>query len=130
MPVQYPMSKTSSNPIDYLRFFSYAWEGVRYAIGHHRSFLLQVIAGAGVMGMGLWFGVTREEWLILLVMVFVVLGAELLNTSIETTLDYMTREHHLKVKVAKDVAAGGVLVIALGALVIGLIIFLPYWLGL
>lgn len=125
---QFLMSKPSSDPTDYLHFFSYAWEGIRYALRHHRSFAIQVLVGFLVIGLGLILGVTKTEWLILLLVVFAVLVAELLNTAVETALDYVAKEHHVDVKVAKDVAAGGVLVTAIGAVVIGLIIFLPYFL--
>lgn len=120
------MSKTSSNPIDYLHFFSHAWEGIRYALRHHRSFALQVMIGLLVVGLALRLQINKAEWLILLFVIFAVWVAELLNTAVETALDYMAKEHHIDVKVAKDVAAGGVLVTAVGAVVIGLIIFLPY----
>lgn len=120
------MSQPSKNPLDYLRFFSHAWEGVRYALKHHRSFGLQVLAGLLVVGVGLWMRLSKLEWLVLLMVTFAVLVAELLNTAVETALDYMAKEHHLDVKLAKDIAAAGVLVTAVGAAIIGLIIFLPY----
>jgi len=120
------MSRRSLNPIQYLRFFGYAVEGLHYALRHHTSFGVQILIGLMAVGAGLYFRITRVEWMVLLFVSFAVLVAELLNTAIETTLDYMEKEHHHDVKVAKDVAAGGVLLTAVGAMVVGLIIFLPY----
>lgn len=110
----------------YLHFFKFAIQGLHYAIRHHVSFGVQVLVGLLAIAAGFFFGVTRTEWLVLIVVIFAVLVAELLNTAIETTLDYMAKEHNIDVKVAKDVAAGGVLVMAVGAVIIGLIVFLPY----
>lgn len=73
-----------------------------------------------------YFHVSRVEWLILILCIAFVISAELINTAIEISLDYLAKEHHVKVEAAKDIAAGGVLVTAIGAAIIGLIIFLPY----
>ena len=110
----------------YFRSFGYAIEGLVYAFKEHSSFRVETIAAIGVLLAGLFFGISREEWLVLIVLIFSVLVAELLNTSIETALDYLAFEHHISVKVAKDVAAGAVFLLSLGSVVIGLIIFLPY----
>jgi diacylglycerol kinase len=52
-------------------------------------------------------------------------SAELFNTSIETIVDIITKDKNEKAQIAKDVSAGAVLITAIGAAVVGLIIFLP-----
>lgn len=120
------MPKPSLKPIEYLRAFGYALEGLYYVITHHASFTIQVVVGLITLGLGFYFKITRFEWMVLIFVIFTVLTAELLNTAVETTLDYMAHEHHIQVKKAKDVAAGAVFLIAVSALIIGIIIFFPY----
>ena len=115
---------------NYLHFFSYAFEGLKYAITNHRSFLIQSIAGTLAITAGLVFSITRIEWLILIVSIGGVLTAELFNTAVESVLDYMEKKHNLNVRIAKDVAAGGVLVSAFVSTIVGLLIFGPYLIDL
>ncbi|MCA9389913.1 diacylglycerol kinase family protein [candidate division WWE3 bacterium] len=111
---------------EYLHFFSYAFDGLRYAVTNHRSFLIQVLSGSLAIMAGFLFSISRIEWLILVVSIGGVLTAELFNTAVESILDYMEKKHNLNVRIAKDVAAGGVLVTALVSTVVGLLIFGPY----
>ena len=70
------------------------------------------------------------EWAILIVMISVVLSAELFNTALEATLDRVSVEEHPLAKIGKDVAAGAVFVCAIGAVIVGLLIFGPRLLAL
>lgn len=119
----------SSDILSYFRSFGYAMEGLNHAFKEHTSFKVEVIAAILVSLIGLLVDLNRSDWLVLMVVIFSVLIAELLNTSIETALDYMAKEHHVSVKIAKDVAAGAVFLLSIGAVVIGTIIFWPYILG-
>ena len=74
-----------------------------------------------------YFKVTKIEWLVLILTISAVLVVELVNTSIEVTLNYLTKEHNLDVKAAKDIAAGAVLVASIASVIIGLIVFVPYF---
>lgn len=120
------MSGRSHNPYKYLSSFKYASEGLWYILRHHTSFLIEVCAGTLMIAAGFYISLTRMEWVVLLVLIFLVLTAELLNTSIETTLDYMAKEHHIDVKIAKDVAAGAVLLLSIGSVIVGVLLFWPY----
>lgn len=120
------MPKSNSKLFNYLRSFGYAVEGLHYVILNHRSFGIQVFAALVVIGLGFGVGLSRDEWLITVLTIFWILMAELLNTSVETALDHVAHEHHVNVKVAKDVAAGAVFLSSLGAVVIGLIVFAPH----
>ncbi|MGM9980432.1 MAG: diacylglycerol kinase family protein [Turicibacter bilis] len=80
---------------------------------------------AAVLG-GLSFGISKVELLIILLISAQVICLEMVNTAIERTVDLVTSEYHIYAKIAKDVAAGAVLVAAIFATIIGGIIFLPY----
>ena len=69
--------------------------------------------------------ISKIEWIICVILFALVISAELINTAIETIVDMITMEKNEKAKIAKDVAAGAVLVNAIGSTIIGLIIFIP-----
>ena len=118
-----------TNTFYYLRSFGFAMNGLKHAFAEHTSFRIEVCAAVVVSIAGVYYQISRIEWTLLMLVVFSVLVAELLNTAIETVMDYMTKEHHLSVKIAKDVAAGAVFLLSIGSLVIGLFIFLPHIIG-
>lgn len=74
---------------------------------------------------GIYFKISHTEWLVCIMMIIAVLSLELFNTSIEQLLNLFHPEVNEKVKNIKDMIAGGVGIISLGAGIIGLIIFLP-----
>jgi diacylglycerol kinase (ATP) len=82
------------------------------------------------VGMGLALGIGTGEWAALLTVITVVIALELLNTVVEAAVDLASPQFHPKAKVAKDVAAGAVLVSAVGATLVGAVIFLPRLLAL
>ena len=69
--------------------------------------------------------ISITEWTICIVLFGLVITAELINTAIETTVDIVMPEKNEKAKLAKDIAAGAVLVSAIASAIIGIIIFLP-----
>lgn len=105
--------------------FGYAIEGLRYAWRTQRHLRIHVSLGIVAVGMGLFFSITAPEWAALVTAIALVIALELLNTVVEALVDLFTPEFHSGAKVAKDVAAGAVLVAALGALAVGAAIFLP-----
>lgn len=121
------MPKSPVNYKAYLNSFAHAWEGLVYAFQHHNSFKVETITAVVVILVGMIVGLSHTDWAIVLLLIFSVLVAELLNTAVETALDYMAKEHHLDVKVAKDVSAGAVLLLSIGSVVLGIIIFWPYF---
>lgn len=86
----------------------------------HAAATLVVVAG------GVAFRVTRLEWLVLLMTIVAVWTAESLNTALEFLCDVASPEFHPLVEKAKDVAAGAVLISALGAAAAGALVFGPY----
>ena len=74
---------------------------------------------------GFIFKISITEWIICIVLFGLVITVELINTAIETTVDIVMPEKNEKAKLAKDIAAGAVLVSAIASAIIGIIIFLP-----
>lgn len=105
--------------------FGYAFAGLGYCLRTQRNFRIHVsIAFLGTIA-GLLFGLSLLEWAVFGVMVVTVLAAEMVNTMVEALVDLVTSEYHPLAKVAKDVAAGVVLLTAIGSVVVGALIFLP-----
>lgn len=105
--------------------FGYAIEGWSYAIRHERSVWIHVVMTAAVIAIGTWLNVSRTDWALLVLAMGMVWMAELMNTAVETLVDLVSPEFNPLAKVAKDTAAGAVLVAALAAFVIGLLILGP-----
>ena len=83
-----------------------------------KNFLLVIIAGV-------IFDLNAIEWIICVILFGLVISLELINTAIETTVDLAMPEINEKAKLAKDIAAGAVLVSAIVSVIVGLIIFIP-----
>jgi len=107
------------------RSLGYAFEGIRHAWVTQRHLKIHVGLGLVAAGLGLALGIGIGEWAALLTVITVVVALELLNTVVEAAVDLASPQFHPKAKVAKDVAAGAVLVSALGATLVGAVIFIP-----
>ena len=78
-----------------------------------------------VIIMGIILKISTTEWCICIILFGLVISLELLNTAIETVVDIAMPEINEKAKKAKDISAGAVLIVAIGAAIIGLMIFIP-----
>ena len=107
------------------RSFGYAGQGIRHAWETQRHLRMHVALALVAMGLGLTLGIGVAEWAALVTVITVVIALELLNTVVEAAVDLASPTFHPKAKVAKDMAAGAVLVSAMGAAVVGAVIFLP-----
>ena len=110
--------------------FTYAFEGLKYAFKYEQNILVHSLATILVIIAGIFFKVSLMEWLIITLIIGLVIATELINTSIEATIDLITQETHPLAKIAKDTAAAAVLIFGLVAIIIALIIFLPKFLVL
>jgi undecaprenol kinase len=106
--------------------FKYAFEGIITALKDQPNLKFQVCIGILVLALGYYFQISKNEWLIITLIIGFVLTFELTNTAIEEIVDSFTDQVHPAAKKAKDVAAAAVLVASITAVVIGLTIFLPY----
>ncbi len=109
-----------------LKSFSHALRGVRVVFTHEQNFRIQVVAAAAVVFFATWFGVKRNEWIVLLLLIAAVLGLELMNAVIERLADAFKPRIHPIIKEVKDMMAATVLIVSFIAAIIGVIIFYPY----
>ena len=105
--------------------FNHATDGIEYAINHERNLKIEIFFGIIVSIAGFLFKISILEWLVIVLVIGMVICLELVNTSIERTVDLVTKEYKDLAKSAKDVAAGAVLVMSMFSVVVGIIIFLP-----
>ena len=105
--------------------FKYAFAGLSYCFRTQRNFRIHIAFAIAATLLGLFLGLTWVEWAVLVATFVLVLSAEMVNTMIEALVDLVTLEYHPLAKIAKDVAAGVVLLTATGAVLVGLVIFGP-----
>jgi diacylglycerol kinase (ATP) len=110
--------------------FSYAGRGLGLFIKTTHNAWVHSFFFCLVIFLGFFFGITKIEWLILILAGGFVFSAEAFNTAIEIDIDLTSPEYHPYARDTKDVAAGAVLISAMVAVVIGLLIFVPYFLAL
>lgn len=105
--------------------FKYAFNGIYSAFKTERNMKIHVFFVILVVIMGLFFHINEREWITCIILFALVISAELFNTAIEEAVDLAMPNINNKAKLAKDVSAGGVLVLAIASALIGIIIFLP-----
>ena len=110
--------------------FGYAFAGIGHGLRTQANLRSQVLFTGGVVLAGLILRLSTIEWAILVVTMMIVLSAELFNTAVEAAVDRAGSETHTLSKIAKDAAAGAVLISATGAVIVGLLIFGPRLLAL
>ncbi|MFH1207062.1 MAG: diacylglycerol kinase [Patescibacteria group bacterium] len=111
----------------FVKSFRYAGRGFWYAIKNEQSIRFHLLASLLVIILMVYFEVTLWQAIILLMIMMFVLVLELLNTIFEKVADILSPRIHMYVEVIKDVMAAAVLVAAIGAIAIGLLIFIPYF---
>ncbi len=106
-----------------LESFNYAFEGVIHVLRTHRNMRIHFLIAGVVLVAGVVVGVRRFELIALLLAIAFVLIAEMINTSIEHTIDLATTSFDPMAKLAKDIAAGAVLIASVNAVAIGYLVF-------
>ena len=104
---------------------NYAWNGIVYFFRTQQNGRIQAIVALLVIVFGYLLKLSRTEWLIVVVCIAMVLAAEMINTAIEYLTDLVSPHYDIKAGRIKDVAAGAVLITAIGAAIVGVWIFLP-----
>lgn len=99
--------------------------GIKYTFKAGRNFKIQLIFAIIAIMAGITFKISMVEWTVIILLIFLVLFAEMINTVTEIIVDMITTEYNESAKNAKDVAAGAVTLCALCSVVVGLIIFIP-----
>ncbi|MCR9065112.1 MAG: diacylglycerol kinase family protein [Cytophagales bacterium] len=108
-----------------VRSFTYAGKGLKELIKSENNFQFHLLAAVLVILFGFLFKVSAIEWVLLFLQIGLVFMAEAFNTSIEKLADHLHPERHNAIGKVKDVAAAGVLLTALLAVVVACIIFIP-----
>jgi diacylglycerol kinase len=109
----------------FIRGFGYAFNGIWHAAATQLNFKVHLVAAVVAVCSGWALQISPAEWLWITLCIGIVLATELLNTAIEFLTDLVSPEYNKRAGLVKDMSAGAVLVIAVCALVIGLIIFVP-----
>jgi len=103
--------------------FNYAFEGILYALRKEKNIRIHVCLAFLILFASLFFPLTRVELILLFLAITLVIMAEMFNTAVETVVDAFVDYYHPLAKVAKDVAAGAVLITALNSLIVGYLLF-------
>lgn len=109
-----------------LKSIGYALIGLKYVVRHERNARLHLLSAGVALFLGLELHVASAQLATVFFAIMIVFLAEITNTAFEKTLDIVSPGHHPQVKIIKDMAAGAVLVVVIGAGIIGLMIYLPY----
>lgn len=107
------------------RSFGYAFQGIFTCVRKERNMKIHCVAAVLVVIAGVILKISAIEWCICLALFGLVMALEHVNTAVEAVVDMVTEEYHPLAKVAKDTAAGAVLIAAIMAAIAGCIIFLP-----
>ena len=105
--------------------FRYAGAGLAYLFRTQRNARIHLAAALLVTALGLWLGLDGPQLAVLWLTMTVVLVTEAFNTALEATVDLVTDRYHPLAKIAKDTAAGAVLLAAIGAVGVGIALLLP-----
>lgn len=108
----------------------FAFDGIRHFFRRERNGRIQGVVAVAVVLTALLLGVSRAEWIALLLCIAFVISLEMLNSAIERICNLYTPEIHPAIKIIKDVAAAAVLWAAFVSIIIGLLIFIPHLLAL
>jgi diacylglycerol kinase (ATP) len=106
--------------------FGYAMAGLRYVVTTQPHARFHLVAAIVAASLAVLLHLSNEDWRWIIVSVLFVWVSEAFNTAIENVCDVVSPGHHASVKAAKDIAAGAVLIAAVGAAIIGAMTFFKY----
>ncbi len=116
-----------SGVVKFFKGFTYAWTGI-WTTFSERNMRFHGVATIAVLVTGGYVGLSKQEWMTILMLIAVIWSAEMVNTAIEELANTIRDTEGLGYSVtrrARDIAAGSVLIIAIIAAIIGLMIFIP-----
>ena len=111
--------------IDRIKSIGYASKGAYILLTTEVSIRIQFFIGIIVTIAGFYFEISQTEWILQILTISAIMSIEGVNTAIEEIADFIHPEHHKKIGLIKDISAGAVFIIAVGAIIIGGIIYLP-----
>lgn len=110
--------------------FKNAFAGLLWAVKTQPNFRIHIALSIGALVLGSLLSISYIEMVIIIFTIILGLTCEMINTSIEAMTDLITQENRENARIAKDVAAGMMLVTALGAVAVAIFIFVPHVLNL
>ena len=108
-----------------VRSFYFAFAGLFHLFRSQRNARIELAIGLGACGVGVWVGISRVEWAVIVFTIALVLILEGLNTAVEAAIDLASPKYHPLAKAAKDLAAGMVLIASIASVAVGLLILGP-----
>lgn len=120
------MESFSKHPKKLAKSFKYAFEGFYAGIKTETNWKIGILQAIVVILAGVYFQISNLEWILVTILIGLILSAELGNSAVEAIVDSFMPDEHPKAKLAKDFAAGSVVIIIVASAIVGLIIFLPY----
>ena len=105
--------------------FDYAVKGLVKTFREEQNLQIQTLASLAVLSLGVYFKITRPEWLVLILVICLVLVAEISNSAVERITDVLKPRINSYVKEIKDIMAAAVLLSSLAAIIVGVMIFWP-----
>ena len=112
---------------EFIKSFGYAIKGIVAAYPGQRNIKVQTVAAMVAIGLGLYLQIEKIELIIVMMLSFLVILLEMINTAIEGIVDEISLERKASLGRIKDIAAGAVLVAATLSVIVGSIIFFPYF---
>ena len=109
--------------------FGYAWDGIKGLLRTEHNSWIHLGLTIMVVVLSIYFRITLSEVVSLVIVTAMVWAAELFNTAIEKSMDFLSKDIQPQIKLIKDLAAAAVLITALAALVVGALIFIPRIIG-
>lgn len=106
-----------------IKSFSFAINGIKLCLKSERNFRIHTVAAFYIILFSLFYDFTAVEYAVLIITIVLVIFAEMANTAIEFAIDLESQSYNVIAKNAKDVAAGAVLITALGAVITGIFLF-------
>lgn len=103
--------------------FKYAIQGILSSFKNERNMKIHIFIMIVVISAGIILKINKYEWIACILCFAIVISGELFNTVIETVVDMVMPYKNEKAKIAKDISAGAVLILAMGAAIVGIIIF-------
>ena len=107
--------------------FRYATRGLKYVLKNEQNFQIEILGGIFVVILMYLFPTRSLEKIALFIVIFAVLVMELINTIFERVVDMLKPRVHPYAQLVKDVMAAAVLLSSIGAVIVGIIIFWPYF---
>ncbi len=121
------MTKNTHKKQTLFRSFKYASEGIYSLLLKERNFRIHLAVSVVALACCFFFQVDKYEWIAVVLLIAVVLSMEAINTSIEYLCDIVSPEYHPVVKTIKDIAAAAVFMSAIISVIVGCMIFVPYF---